>query len=323
MKKDQKIVKHKKWHGCRRHSLVKRCSFFAHRHRRMILGSLCGFVALIFGATLTFFIIACVNFQIKPEFKNISIQKTASLDANKVKAYQDKIAAEKAAAEVRAIAEAEANAKRSPQVAAIPAGPKTIYLTFDDGPTAYTSQLLDVLDQFGVKATFFVIHGDPSLYQQIANRGHAIGLHSWTHQYSIYTSEETYFNDLNTISNAVEQAVGYAPKIIRFPGGTSNTISRQYSAGIMSRLSNAVHERGYKYYDWNCVTGDAAGSISVASQIANVQSCGQNTVMLLAHDRVGTTVDAMREIIPYFQNRGYTFATISTDTPEIKHSVNN
>ena len=139
---------------------------------------------------------------------------------------------------------------------------KVIYLTFDDGPSNYTEDILNILDKYDVKATFFVTcSGSLDKYaKKIIEKGHTLGLHTCTHRYNtIYSSEENYFNDLNSISNKVEELTGYKSKYIRFPGGSSNTISR-FNKGIMTRLTQKVTEDGYKYYDWNIDSGDAAGA---------------------------------------------------------------
>ena len=107
---------------------------------------------------------------------------------------------------------------------------KTIYFTFDDGPSSTTTKILDILKEEGIKATFFVINADEK-YDKVIKRaydeGHTIGLHSYSHKYkSIYKSEDAYFDDLNLINNKVKKITGYKSNIIRFPGGSSNTISR-------------------------------------------------------------------------------------------------
>jgi peptidoglycan/xylan/chitin deacetylase (PgdA/CDA1 family) len=203
---------------------------------------------------------------------------------------------------------------------------KTLYLTFDDGPSKYTEELLDLLDKHQVKATFFVTgNHDGRLFSMIVDRGHSIGLHSDTHSYSsVYSSDEAYLADLDSVSRQVEAAVGFAPKIMRFVGGSSNTISKQYSEGIMTRLTEKVHQLGYRYYDWNCSVGDG-GNVSAEQEIEQVKSMapGLNVMYLLAHDTKPQTIEAMRTIIPYLLGEGYTFHTITPDTPECHHRVSN
>ncbi|MBR5370349.1 MAG: DUF5011 domain-containing protein, partial [Bacilli bacterium] len=115
-----------------------------------------------------------------------------------------------------------------------------IYLTFDDGPNSGTTNvILDILKEEGVKATFFVTNKGPDeLIKREYDEGHTVALHTASHDYAIvYASDESYFNDLNIVSERVKRITGEESKIIRFPGGASNTISRRYSNGIMSRLT--------------------------------------------------------------------------------------
>jgi len=210
-------------------------------------------------------------------------------------------------------------------------GTKKAYLTFDDGPSANTTKILDILDQYNVKATFFVIYrsGYESVYRDIVNRGHTIALHSYTHDYSkIYSSTTAYFNDLNKLSDYVENLTGVRSKIMRFPGGGSNTVSRSYCRGIMTTLTKEVQNRGYRYYDWNVDSGDASGnSVSSSRIISNIKNnCGsQKTAIILMHDAPSksTTVTALPSIIEYLKSKNYQILPITEDTPQMHHAVNN
>lgn len=209
-----------------------------------------------------------------------------------------------------------------------PSTGKTVYLTFDDGPSSYTPQILDTLDKYGVKATFFVKNGGKYNYvmKDIVNRGHSIGLHTYTHDYKkIYSSDTAFFNDLNKISDLVYEQTGVRTKIMRFPGGTSNTVSKRHSKGIMSRLSKSVTEQGYVYFDWNCSNGDADGANTVQKQL---NFCSQypksaSTVIVLMHDTKSTTRDALSKIIEYYKSCGFKFGVLTTTSPRIQHRVNN
>lgn len=149
---------------------------------------------------------------------------------------------------------------------------KTIYLTFDDGPSPRTPEVLKILRDNGVKATFFVTHisGKSSHYMKdIVAEGHTIALHSYTHDYDkIYASEEAYFADLQQISDLVYSETGVRTNLIRFPGGSSNIVSR-FNPGIMTRLTQQVTDKGYVYFDWNVVSGDANRGGATAQQIIN------------------------------------------------------
>lgn len=208
-------------------------------------------------------------------------------------------------------------------------GPKTCYLTFDDGPSDNTSKILDILKENNIKATFFVVHNNPELLKRIHNEGHTIGLHSASHKYSkIYASEEAFFADLTEIGDAVERATGVRSKIIRFPGGSSNTVSASYCKGIMSRLTRQVVEKGYLYYDWNASDGDADGSnIPASTLIKNIRRDGTSSkrLIVLMHDAADkkTTVEALPEIIKIYRDAGYAFDRITEQTPMMTHGINN
>ncbi len=209
-----------------------------------------------------------------------------------------------------------------------PSTGKTVYLTFDDGPSSYTPQILDTLDKYGVKATFFVKNGGKYNYvmKDIVDRGHAIGLHTYSHDYAqIYASDKAYFNDLNKISDLVFEQTGVRSKIIRFPGGTSNTVSKKYSKGIMTRISKSVKEQGYVYFDWNCSNGDAEGATTVQSQLNYCKQFPKSasTVVVLMHDTKKATRDSLPKIIEYYKSCGFEFGVLTTSTPPIQHRVNN
>lgn len=207
---------------------------------------------------------------------------------------------------------------------------KTIYLTFDDGPSQYTPEILDILDKYGVKATFFVINTNYNQYMKdIVDRGHTIALHSYSHDYKkIYSSETAYYNDLQAISDVVYKETGVRTDIIRFPGGGSNTISRKASEGIMSKLTKGVQEKGYYYFDWNVSSGDADGNNIAVEKLT--EKCKKvptytNTIIVLMHDTKmkRTTVDALPTIIENYKEMGYKFSAIDSTTPPVHHKVNN
>lgn len=197
---------------------------------------------------------------------------------------------------------------------------KIVYLTFDDGPSYNTQFILDILKIYNVKATFFVT-GENYQYKQLIQdaykQGHTIGLHAYSHDYeTLYTSENGYFDDLNKIRQYVKSVTGYDSKFIRFPGGSSNTISKKYCHGIMKRLTKSVQNRGYEYFDWNISSGDAEASTVSASSIiekaTTIPSYSQDYIILLFHDSSNktTTVDALPSIIEYYLDKGYTFMPI-------------
>ena len=205
----------------------------------------------------------------------------------------------------------------------------TVYLTFDDGPQSGTTNvILDILKEENVKATFFVTNKGPDeLIKRMYDEGHSLALHTASHDYSIvYSSVDAYFDDLYSVQDRVKRITGYEYKIIRFPGGSSNTISRRYTEGIMSTLTNEVVSRGFKYYDWNLSSGDAAGGHPTAENIKNnvINGLRKDRVnMVLMHDIKPYTRDALRDIIRYGRENGYAFEKITMETEMIKQRVNN
>lgn len=209
-----------------------------------------------------------------------------------------------------------------------PVGPKTVYLTFDDGPGPDTGRLLDVLKKYNVKATFFVTcgrAGNRDMIKRAYNEGHSIGLHSCSHNYSkIYVSEDAFFNDLNEVSNLVKDLTGHESKLIRFPGGSSNTVSATYNKGIMSRLTKAVQERGYAYFDWNVSSGDA-GNANNSGMVYNniIGGLRGDYSIVLQHDIKGFSVDAVEGVIKFGQQYGFTFKALDENSPTAHHRINN
>ena len=208
-------------------------------------------------------------------------------------------------------------------------GAKTIYLTFDDGPGPYTEKLLEILAKYNVKATFFVT-GYNNNYNHLLKRendeGHTVALHSYTHDYKvIYTSVEAYMDDLLKVQNKVKEYAGIESKIIRFPGGSSNTISRRYKMGIMSELTSKVEELGFRYFDWTILSGDAGNTKDPNKIVENVTGNikeGEVNVVLM-HDIKSYTVDSVERIIEYGLANGYTFAPLTMDSPVVHDKVNN
>lgn len=208
-------------------------------------------------------------------------------------------------------------------------GSKTVYLTFDDGPGEYTQQLLDTLAKYNVKATFFVTDGNSDyryLLAKEAAAGHTVAIHSETHDYKyIYSSCDAYFEDLNRMSDIITEQTGKRPKLLRFPGGSSNTISKQYCFRIMSVLTKAVSDQGYKYFDWNVSSGDAGGTTSTSEVYNNVISGIQShdISVVLQHDIKLFSVNAVEDIIVWGLANGYTFLPLTESSPAIHHGVNN
>lgn len=206
---------------------------------------------------------------------------------------------------------------------------KVVYLTFDDGPSKYTQQVLDILDEYNCKATFFItgMNKDYRDYITIAkNKGHTIGLHTYSHNYSkVYASTDAYFEDLEKIGQLAKEYIGYVPHYIRFPGGSSNLVSKKYTEGIMSELTQMVEEKGYVYYDWNAENGDGYSHISKAEMYKRATTSSATQIMILMHDANGkeNTVELLPKIIEYYQERGYTFKAIDSSSFVPHQNVNN
>jgi len=153
-----------------------------------------------------------------------------------------------------------------------------------------------------------------------------VALHTWSHDYqACYSSVDGYFNDLNQISGRVKNITGEDAKIIRFPGGASNTVSRKYSPGIMSTLTREVEARGYVYFDWNISSGDAGATTDpngVYSNVVNNLSKNRANIVLM-HDIKTYTRDAIRSIIKFGKDNGYAFDRITVATEPYHQNVNN
>lgn len=206
--------------------------------------------------------------------------------------------------------------------------PGVIYLTFDDGPsTKNTARLLDILKEENVKATFFLTDKTNTDYliKKMYDEGHTIGLHTASHNYKyIYSSTTNFIKDIEKIQEKVARITGEKSSIIRFPGGSSNTVS-SFNPGIMCTLSNMVIEKGYHYFDWNVSSGDAGSGRSKKNTYRNVtNNLSKNRAnVVLMHDIYDSTVDAVKDIIKYGKDNGYTFEKITMDTEMYTHYVNN
>lgn len=197
---------------------------------------------------------------------------------------------------------------------------KIVYLTFDDGPSVCTDQILDILRREHVKATFFVTaqftHYLDRL-SKIAKEGHAVAIHTYSHDFKIYKSMEAYFSDLNKINDLIEKYTGKRTRILRFPGGSSNMVYRKYNSDprFMDRLCVALLDSGYQFVDWNLDSGDASGNNIAADRLVH-SACGKyhNVECLLMHDTGAkkTTVTALPQIIRYFKQQGYEFGVLNS-----------
>lgn len=181
---------------------------------------------------------------------------------------------------------------------------KKVYLTFDDGPSVYTEEILDILKRYNVKATFFVtgmkLPEYEEYFQKILEDGHSLGIHTYSHVYSdIYSSLEAFQNDFYKLRDYIYECTGEDIKIYRFPGGSANGI---VSPEVRKEIMKWLKEENVLYFDWNVSSGDGSNGSLLPEEIAancinGIQNC--NTAMVLLHDSSGkkSTVEALPLII--------------------------
>lgn len=219
----------------------------------------------------------------------------------------------------------EVTAKSRPEI--LMPQEKTVYLTFDDGPGPHTKDLLDLLDSYHVKATFFVTATeDSSLMSEIVKRGHSIGIHSVTHDYQeIYASPVAFFEDLYAMQQIIYNETGVLTTLMRFPGGSSNTVSRHACEGIMTTLTEAVQNAGFQYFDWNVDSNDAGGAQRSKEVFGNVIEGLQKepVSLVLQHDIHPYSVAAVEDILQWALENGYTFKPLRETSPGFHHEVQN
>ena len=202
-----------------------------------------------------------------------------------------------------------------------------IYLTFDDGPSIYTEQLLDILGKYGIKATFFVIQSShiPTI-RRAAQEGHTVAIHTYSHRYSkIYANDGAFLADMREMQDVIFQHTGLRTNLVRFPGGSSNTISSAYNYGIMSRLTKRLQSMGYRYFDWNVDSMDASSAHSPEQVFRNVVNGIGNKkhAVVLQHDTQPFSIQAVEKLIVWGLCNGYTFLPLTSDSPACHHAVRN
>lgn len=186
---------------------------------------------------------------------------------------------------------------------------KTVYLTFDDGPSdRVTPKILDVLAEEKVKATFFIIGKNVETRKNLIKRefdeGHTVAVHSYTHKYKeIYSSAESLIKDIDACNEVIKSVTGKYSSVYRFPGG---------SYGLSQKFISAVSAHGLRYVDWNASTRDAEILNATPAQLlkaAVTTSASSNYIVLLAHDSTSksATAEALRDIIKHYKDNGYVF----------------
>lgn len=202
---------------------------------------------------------------------------------------------------------------------------KTVCLTFDDGPSGNTEKIIEILDRYNVKATFFVIGKEDEesfeRYRMIVESGNAIGLHSYTHDYAkVYNSIEDFVSEITRVHDVVYEATGVDTRLFRFPGGSSNSTVTKMD---IHECIDYLNENGYTYYDWNVSSGDAATRLATVEQIMeNIENdlFKMNTAIILMHDAEykPTTVEALPQLIDMLLDEGFEIKVIDETIPTIQ-----
>ena len=195
---------------------------------------------------------------------------------------------------------------------------KTVYLTFDDGPSAQTPQILELLEGYGVKASFFAVGREDEQSKQwmrdVVAAGHTLGAHGYTHDYKkMYASVEAYLEDFHQIYELIFEATGAHPAVFRFPGGSVNG----YNAGVYKGLIAEMERRGFVYCDWNVDAADTAANVKTENVVrrALAGTSDRRAVVLLHDGGDGAVLSALPAIIEGYQAAGFTFAVL---TPEVR-----
>ncbi|MTV47844.1 polysaccharide deacetylase family protein [Heliobacillus mobilis] len=207
-----------------------------------------------------------------------------------------------------------------------PLKPKTVYLTFDDGPSEVTPAILETLAQHNVKATFFVTGNETpfgkEMYRRIVREGHAIGNHTFSHKYSlIYASADRFMEEVKRLDGLVAQETGVHTDILRFPGGSN--FNGSLGIDFMRQLSRRCIDEGYDYFDWNVDSKDSEKPVQskeVITSSVKEQVSNKNTAVILFHDLSAkkTTVEALPEIIEHLKSQGYTFEVLRKGAYSVK-----
>lgn len=200
---------------------------------------------------------------------------------------------------------------------------KVIYLTYDDGPYTYTEDLLDLLDEYGAKATFFVV-GDrveriPDPVRDAAERGHAIGIHCYKHIYDkIYASEEAFFDSVDRTYAAIENICGCSPRFLRFPGGsaTARSYMSRHIDGGFDALKQRLADRELLFFDWDAGCDECSDGAYGAFLRAKRCCAEIDNPILLMHDTQYGSVSVTRKILEWGTANGYVFRSLDEWTPE-------
>lgn len=209
---------------------------------------------------------------------------------------------------------------------------KIAYLTFDDGPSQNTEKILEILDKYNIKATFFVVGPSYKLKNdlliKIVQAGHELAIHSYEHNYNyIYSSKENYLKDFYTCATWIKTITGKTPTVYRFPGGSSNTIA---SKSLIKSVIKDLEEKGYVHADWNVDTLDSYVRSEPDKVMKNaLTSLKRNEnnnhfyQTILMHDDINkqASIQALPQLIEKLISYNYHFETLTKNSHIIKHSI--
>ncbi len=200
---------------------------------------------------------------------------------------------------------------------------KIAYLTFDDGPSSLTPKVLDLLDEYNAKATFFVVCKNNEEYDkylpEIVKRGHTLALHSYSHSYGqIYASKDAFLSDFEKVYDWVVENTGYTPSLFRFPGGSNNG-----SSYVVTEIIDELERRGFQYFDWNVSSGDGSNLTTrenIIDNICNNIGNAEHPVVLM-HDGSGknATIAALPTVLKRLSEKGYEFRALDKTVPSVQY----
>lgn len=204
-------------------------------------------------------------------------------------------------------------------------GKKHVYLTFDDGPSDHTGEILDLLEAEGMTATFFCIAKTDAhsveMYQRIVEEGHTLAMHSYEHDYDgMYASLEAFEEDFHKIQDYLESVTGEKPMYYRFPGGSSNTVSKV----SMKKCIRFLESEGVSYYDWNALNGDAEGKTYTVQEMLQRAMSGiraYDAPVVLMHDTNAkqATLEMLPKLIKRLKKMDAVVEGIDENTPLVQH----
>ena len=198
---------------------------------------------------------------------------------------------------------------------------KTIYLTFDDGPKQYTEQVLDILAKYNVKATFFIVAGNPKyrdLLPRIVEEGHTLGIHCYTHVYEdIYKSPQAFADDFMKAQDIIYTYTGQYAQVSRLPGGsvTASYLAGKFPDGYEG-MRQMIHNMGIRYYDWDIQPESGRTAQGTLYNFTHPDE-PYDSVIVLQHDTRLYSVNALEGMIQWGLENGYSFAPIDQTTPEV------